>query len=170
MEQWEAMEVMKAAHVGGLAMMDRLAQAIVDLKEGRKSEALAAIESAVRFFDGELKIHFDHEERALFPVLGRIIGRAGPIGAMEGEHESLWRCIDEFVESVEDLKAETSVGDADHGASVSRLANHIVWTLRGHINREDTMLFPLAEQTLDAQGKNEVTHNLQMVTQLASRT
>ncbi len=170
MEEWTVIHTLKAAHQVGLSMMDSLAQAAVDLKEGRRYEALAGFENILRFFDGDLKLHFDHEERALFPVMRRIIGPAGPIGAMVGEHDSLWRCVDEFIEEVEILRDDVDGVDAQCIGELNRLANHIVWLLRGHIEREDTMLFPLAESILDEQGRREVSLNFEMVQQLAQES
>jgi hemerythrin-like domain-containing protein len=168
-ELWEAMDVMKTAHVEGQGKLDDLARSVVDLKEGRRTRALEGFEAASRFFYGGLRRHFDHEERALFPVLARIIGRGGPIDAMEGEHETLWRCIDEFFELAEALDSAPLADDSQRVSDIARLADHIIWTLRGHIQREDTMLFPLAERTLSAGEREEVTENLRMVEQLASQ-
>ena len=167
MEEWEAMQVLKAAHTVGLAIMDSLEQASADLIQGRRSEALEVLERVLQFFDGDLKLHFDHEEHALFPVLGRIIGRAGPIGAMEGEHDSLWRNIDDLGEGVRVLERDVMGADEQLILDLHNTANHIVWMLRSHIQKEDTMLFPLADKTLDERGKTEVDTNMRMVEQLA---
>ncbi|MBI2953831.1 MAG: hemerythrin domain-containing protein [Chloroflexi bacterium] len=169
MENWEAMRILKAAHEVGLAMLDSLAQAATALREERRSEALRGFERVLHFFDGELKIHFDHEERALFPALSRIIGPAGPVGAMIGEHDSLWRCVDDFTEEIEVLRDDVAGAEQRTIAEIDRLANHIIWLLRGHINKEDTMLFPLAEKTLDERTKREVVENMALVERLAKQ-
>lgn len=166
-KRWGALEILDAEHRRGEEMLRSLELAAANLREGRQPEALELFERSLKFFDEDLRLHFDHEERALFPVLGRLIGRAGPIGAMVAEHESFWNCLDELSEEIDGLKVDAP--DPQDLAEVERLANHVVWLLRGHILREDTMLFPLADRTLDERGKQEVLHNMRVVDRLESR-
>ncbi|MDO8670301.1 MAG: hemerythrin domain-containing protein, partial [Dehalococcoidia bacterium] len=90
-----------------------------------------------------------------FPALGRVIGRAGPIDAMLQEHESLWRAVDAFSEAVVEL-GESKDANGEIVARLEKVANHVTYLLSSHIKQEDTMLFPLADKTLDASGKREV--------------
>lgn len=169
MAGWTVLDTLTSAHKVGLTVLDSLARAASDLTEGRRRKALEAFENAISFFDGDLKLHFDHEERALFPVMRRVIGPAGPVEAMVKEHHSLWNCVDEFVEEVESLRDDVDGADGTCIAELNRLANHIVFMLRGHIEREDTMLFPLAESILDEKGRREVALNMAMVEEVAKK-
>ncbi len=160
MEDWTAMQVMKAAHQVGLRKLGEFERAVARLKEGETAEPVATFEEMLAFFSEDLKMHFRHEEQGLFPVLGKVIGRAGPVGAMLEEHDSLWRAIDTFSELVPELKGADAAQLAGLVPQVERVAQHIIWILTGHIQKEDTMLFPLAEKTLDAAGRREVDENL----------
>jgi hemerythrin-like domain-containing protein len=146
-----------------LAKLAALEQAGRALKAGQCQAALPDLRESLRFFEDELPQHFRHEEQALFPVLARFIGRAGPIGAMLGEHESLWRNVDEFTALVEGLEDAGCAVDAEIARETARLAHHIIFLLRGHIDREDTMLFPLAERTLDERAKREVNDSVELL-------
>ena len=160
MLDWQAMDTLSAAHVVGLDKLAGLEQAARDLQEGRTDGVLEVLKDALELFEGELELHFRHEELALFPALAKVIGRAGPVGAMLAEHESIWNAVDRFGISVEDL---AEGGDAQVARRAAQAANHIVFLLRGHIQREDTMLFPLAASTLDDDGKREVDRNMDLV-------
>lgn len=169
MEEWAVLRTLRDAHYVGLAMMDSFARAAEDLKEGRRAEALEVFEKTLDFFDGHLKLHFDHEERALFPVMRRILGPAGPVEGMVKEHDSFWCCVDDFVDEMAALHNDVVAGNDRYVAKLHRMANHIVWMLRSHIDKENTMLFPLAEKIMDEPAKREVALNLEMVDRLAGQ-
>jgi len=163
MSGWQAMATLEAEHVAGRGTLARLEQAARDLQAGRLADALPVFKDSLAFFAGELEQHFKHEESALFPALARVIGRAGPIDAMLAEHESLWRSVDLFSLSVEELEDGGPAVDAKIVREAARNANHIAFLLRGHIEREDTMLFPLAEQSLREQQKREVDRDIEVL-------
>ena len=121
---------------------------------------LDVLKDALEFFEGDLELHFRHEELALFPALAKVIGRTGPVGAMLAEHESIWNAVDRFGTSVEEL---AEGGDVQVARRAAQAASHIVFLLRGHIQREDSMLFPLAASTLNDDGKLEVDRNMDLV-------
>ncbi len=154
--QWEALTILLEGHEKGLAKLALLESAAERLKQGRGADALPQLCEALEFFNGELRAHFLHEEDGLFPVLARVIGRMGPIGAMKEEHQSIWRAVDTLEERVTELER----GSAGDLAETERVATHVLGLLRSHIRKENEMLFPLAERHLNDQGKEEVVHRI----------
>ncbi|TAK36571.1 MAG: hemerythrin domain-containing protein, partial [Chloroflexota bacterium] len=137
---------------------------------GQTDGALEVLKDSLAFFEGELERHFRHEELALFPALARVIGRAGPVGAMLAEHESIWNAVDRLAASVEEIEDSKEILGPRAAQHAAQAASLIVFLLRGHIQREDTMLFPLAESTLDVAAKHEVDLNIEIVNGEQSRT
>lgn len=156
MSQWEALTILHQAHAVGLEKLKLLEDVAEELKQGRSAEALLRLRQSLEFFNGELRTHFLHEEDGLFPVLARIIGRMGPIGAMLEEHQSLWRAV----ETLEEHLSELEQGSTPALSEVGKVATHIVWLLRSHIQKENEMLFPMAERYLSPEGKEEVVQRI----------
>lgn len=163
MKHWMAMEIMMEAHDVGLRKLDDLSKALEALKEGKKDEAVGTFKEAAGFFEDELRMHFRHEEQALFPALARVIGRAGPVQAMVEEHDSIWRAVESFEELVEELASADDSALSRLVPQAEREVAHIRWILSSHIQKENSMLFPLAEKTLDAAGKQEVDESVRTV-------
>ncbi|MBI4295380.1 MAG: hemerythrin domain-containing protein [Chloroflexi bacterium] len=156
MSDWETLTVLRQSHDAGLDKLKLLEDVAEELRQGRSVETLPRLRQLLRFFNGELRTHFLHEENGLFPVLARIIGRMGPIGAMIEEHQSLWRAVETLEEHVIALERGSAVGLAE----TEKVATHIVWFLRSHIQKENDMLFPLAERHLSQEGRWEVEHRI----------
>jgi iron-sulfur cluster repair protein YtfE (RIC family) len=101
-----------------------------------------------REIQGEVLSHFREEEQALFPVLGRHIDSAsGPIAMLMEEHAIFRQLELQFEEAVAAIEAgfrdgwEEKVCDA--AGSIARL-------LPAHIEKEESVLFPMAEDVLSA--------------------
>jgi len=106
------------------------------------------------FFKGEIWIHFAKEEDALFPEMAKFMPiEGGPIGVMLLEHEELREANDEFQKGLEVyIKNPDNVKAAD---LIRRNGMNIIQILRPHIDKEDNILFMMAEMHLDdAQTKN----------------
>jgi hemerythrin-like domain-containing protein len=100
-----------------------------------------------REIQGEVLSHFREEEQALFPVLGRHLdSSAGPIASLMEDHARFRQLELQFEEAVAALEAglrdDWEIKLAEAGEAIGRL-------LPGHIEKEDEVLFPMAEQMLD---------------------
>lgn len=107
-----------------------------------------AVDFVRNFADG---CHHAKEEGELFPVLeaSGIPREGGPIGCMLKEHEegrSLVRMIADNLEAA-------AGGDRAAVGAVHQAAGNYVELLRQHIQKEDTILFVVADQTLGAEQK-----------------
>jgi len=115
-------------------------------RTGRVHRARAAlmVDFTRNFTDG---CHHSKEESVLFPALEeRNAAAGGPVSVMLSEHEAgrvAIRAIDAALPDVESSEAARAVV-AENLALYARL-------LRLHINKENTVLFPLAERILSDQ-------------------
>ncbi|MBI4297587.1 MAG: hemerythrin domain-containing protein [Chloroflexi bacterium] len=142
-----ALEAFRAAHRRGLAQIARLEAAAFSLASGQDIE----LRSTFGFFHEELELHFREEEQALFPALAQHIGWEGPLRAMMEEHRSFWKAVDALEEASQDLI---------HIQQATNIARHIVWLLRSHIQKEETMLLPLAEKLLGPEALAQVARDM----------
>jgi hemerythrin-like domain-containing protein len=93
------------------------------------------------------KCHHGKEEEGLFPAFEKagMPREGGPIGVMLEEHEQGRRMIAEMKSAISDMKE----GTAEAGDKVSSTAMEYVALLRQHIEKENTVLFPMADRLLD---------------------
>src|SRR5512143_4062102 len=87
------------------------------------------------------KCHHGKEEGLLFPAMigAGVPDRGGPIGVMMGEHDEGRRLI---------RAMEAAVSPAVDGPKFSQAAREYIQLLRAHIQKENLVLFPLAERAL----------------------
>jgi hemerythrin-like domain-containing protein len=96
------------------------------------------------FTDG---CHHAKEERLLFPILEeRDRGAAGQVSVLLSEHDA----GREAVRTIADNLPRAGM-DAEARAAVAESLKLYAFLLRLHINKEDTVLFPLADELLSDQ-------------------
>ena len=101
-----------------------------------------------REIHGEVLSHFREEEQALFPVLGTHIGSAsGPIAMLMEEHAIFRQLELQFEEAVAALEAGFSDGWEEKLCDAAYSISHL---LPEHIDKEESVLFPMAEDVLSA--------------------
>lgn len=95
----------------------------------------------------EVACHFALEEQALFPLLARHLDlEHGPLAVMNAEHAA-------FREGLAGLAAALHGGDL---TAQRTQAVQLIELLRAHIDKEDHVLFPMAEHLLSASEQDEV--------------
>src|SRR3990170_7204110 len=153
-----ALEALRQAHRRGEVMLAHLERALTPLdREGRPLEP---IEEFLAFCDGELEAHFAQEEENLFPRLERAIGPGGPMKAMLAEHLSLWKAEDALKEGLKAVRGAPSPLSLEKARSLVPVLRHILWLLRSHIEKEEKVLFPLAERFLSPQDLRDIEEAL----------
>jgi hemerythrin-like domain-containing protein len=99
------------------------------------------------FTDG---CHHAKEEKALFPLLSEKVPIAvNPVNAMLAEHE-MGRG---HVRTISEALPEASTGDPFAALTVAGGLEGYAGLLRAHIDKENKVLFPLAERSLGATDK-----------------
>ncbi len=91
--------------------------------------------------------HHAREEQVLFPELERR-GITGPPRIMRMEHEDL-RAHKRLLADLAAAAGQTDL--ATFQESLDKLASHLVFHLRDHIFKENTILYPAARQTIPAE-------------------
>jgi regulator of cell morphogenesis and NO signaling len=135
-------------HRDAEAMLVKLATGVVRVRrEGAQGRSILDELSEIRHeIQGEVLSHFREEELALFPVLGRHIdSSAGPIAMLMEEHARFRQLELEFEEALASLEA----GLRDDWAEKLCVAgDEIGRLLPPHIEKEEQVLFPMAESML----------------------
>jgi hemerythrin-like domain-containing protein len=133
--------------IATLAQQHRMVLARLDEVEAGAPGHTATLQQFLAFLGSEVEEHFGLEEEALFPVLARHPHlAAGPVAVMNAEHH-------EFRALVGELATALRTPGAGRPDPVARA---IITLLRAHIDKEDHVLFPLAEDLLTAAELEEV--------------
>jgi hemerythrin-like domain-containing protein len=133
-----------------LAVLDRLEAAVRDLTT---PGALAVVQEAIAFLDEELRAHNEREEKTLFPVLERYLPPQGPTDVMRSEHRELWKLLDDLDAGMRDTPPSPS-NIYQRGMAAADL-------LRRHIQKENGILFPMAEQLLSPEEMSSIARQME---------
>ncbi len=110
------------------------------------------------FIDKDLEIHFKKEEEALFPVLGNYIGiETGPIHVMLIEHKHSRELSGDFKTAISNYQSSN-----DYKVIVS-LGNSFISLLSEHIDKEDHILFNMADMHLSAAEKESIMEKMRTI-------
>lgn len=134
-----------------LASLDRAASALergVDVRPGFFTDA---VRFARGFADG---CHHRKEEGVLFEAMARrgMPWDVGPIAAMRSDHEEGRR----FIRALEAAARRLEEGDAAARGEVVANARGYARLLQQHIQKEDGVLFPLADQVIPPEARAAV--------------
>jgi hemerythrin-like domain-containing protein len=138
-----ATEVLKEEH----RVIEKVLDALERLAKGAETSALAEWEKAIDFARNFAdKCHHLKEENLLFPALEEhgIPREGGPIGMMLAEHE-------EGRGYVRAMAAAAGKDSVDNRQILRETANAYIRLLRQHIQKEDEVLFQMADGVLSAE-------------------
>lgn len=144
----QATQQLKDEHQGVLLMLNVLEAVGKKLSAGDKVEP-RHLQQIVEFLQVFVdKCHHGKEEDVLFPAMEHagIPRENGPLGVMLAEHEKgrgYVRAMKAAVEKYAD-------GDATQSADIVAAANNYISFLRPHIDKEDNVLYAMADQVLPA--------------------
>jgi hemerythrin-like domain-containing protein len=126
-----------------LQILEKVAAAIA----ANNAQALADLERLLDFFKGFVdRCHHGKEEDALFPELERrgVPRQGGPIGVMLAEHEVGRGHVRALADGLLRLRR----GEAGAAAMISEHTDAYHDMLSAHINKENSVLFPMADRVL----------------------
>lgn len=110
-------------------------QVIEDLTRGGAD--VASVVAAIRTLAAPLLAHAENEERALFPDLEPSMGgEGGPLAVLTEEHHVLHGQLDRMTADPPRWELE-------------QVLDAFLRVLRGHIEKEEDVLFPAAAQLID---------------------
>jgi hemerythrin-like domain-containing protein len=139
-------EILKEEHEKVLQKLGALEEVISHLD--KKDEISAKLKELASFFSTDFWTHFAKEEEALFPEIEKFIPReGGPTGMMLIEHEDLRNtntelqpAIDAYLRDADNLEAK---------GIIQEYGTHFIGVLRDHIDKENNILFMMADMHLD---------------------
>ena len=121
---------------------------------GSQPDVMAELARLRHEIQGEVLSHFREEELALFVVLGRHVdASSGPIAMLMEEHAQFRQLELEFEEALAAIESDFQDG---WPGKLCDAADGIGRLLPPHIEKEDTVLFPMAESMLDEAEWGEV--------------
>lgn len=113
------------------ALFGYLEETLVTVQSADEVRRLASMLAAA------LVPHAVMENEILFPALEERIGPAGPIAVMRAEHDAIEGAL-------------TSLQDSDDADELKARILGAIKTAREHFKKEETVLFPIAVDRLDA--------------------
>lgn len=150
------LEELVRQHRDAEQMLVELSAAVTRLRSAGAGEpgVLTDLARCRSLIQGEVDAHFREEEQALFPVLGRRIGTEdGPIAVLMEEHCAFRRHQLEYERALAALEAGE---DGEWRERLASAADAIDSLLPVHIEKEDQVLFPMAQAVLEEGEWDEV--------------
>ncbi|MEK7624580.1 MAG: hemerythrin domain-containing protein [Patescibacteria group bacterium] len=141
-------DILKKEHEKVLEILNRLETGI----ENRDAELLT---ENISILEKEFDKHsLNKEEKALFLEIEKIIPREdGPTGVMVMEHKELTELIKSF-------KDVLGINDFE---KLNEIGKNIFSILRPHIDKENSMLFMIADMHLDDEQKKTITEKFKEI-------
>jgi hemerythrin-like domain-containing protein len=149
-----AIEQLKKEHAAIESMLTILEAVCGRLKAGEQIDP-AHLGQIVEFFRGFAdRCHHGKEEEILFPALemAGIPREGGPIGVMLHEHDQMRG----YVQGLAGAAGRYQTGGAKAGEEIIRYASQYAATLRRHIEKENQVLFKMAEMHLAPEEEREL--------------
>lgn len=129
-------------------------------EDNQMEENFSKLKEMVVEFLAELEPHSEREEGVLFEMMAAYIGREmGPIAVMEYEHDQAKRFIGTFLHNTKDgtgLTAEQMIDNA-------QLIKNANYTLVSHFSKEESILFPMAENMFSEEEKQELAQRIKLI-------
>jgi hemerythrin-like domain-containing protein len=141
-----------------LSIMSRIAENIKTNKGFDPKDIENIVDFLKTFAD---KCHHGKEETALFPalVLAGISKENGPISVMLHEHTIGRGYIKEISTGLENYKT----GNAHFSGLIAAGLTNYVNLLQSHIQKEENVLFPMANKVLSEQKKHEIVEKFEKI-------
>ena len=138
-------EILKEEHQSVLEKLDALEDVIRNLEQ--KEKISVKLKELASFFKTDFWVHFDKEERALFPEFDSFMPRgSGPLAVMIDEHEVV-RKTNAVMQNAIALYLNND-NSVETRQTISQNGMHFIDFLRSHISKEDSILFSMAEMHL----------------------
>jgi iron-sulfur cluster repair protein YtfE (RIC family) len=144
----------RAHHAEILKELKKIPQTVAGVKADSVDAWREALEEIVGFLEDDLKPHAEGEEQFLYPVVDDLVKRYERATAtMSLDHVRITEEIETFKTQTEKLLelAKSKAGTEEIQAAIADLletAHHLDAVLSLHLDKEERILLPLAEQYL----------------------
>jgi regulator of cell morphogenesis and NO signaling len=159
-------------HVEIMDQMTDLRAAANDLSlrgEAALPETLPMLRHIGHMMETQLALHARKEDEALFPAIEAALGGDSPTIPMRQEHRDIHAQGELMRQTLREInevqhpaieagsaRLRSLAADGGSAASLRATAEEIIDLLETHFSKEEQMLFPMAENLLDAETLNAV--------------
>ncbi len=154
-----ATKLLRHEHEAILKMLDVTEKVANRLQRGEavRQEVLANLQEFFRLFADQC--HHGKEEDLLFPLLEQkgVPRAGGPIGVLLDEHEEGRSLIRQMRDAAEAAKS----GVTGAGSRWAGAARRYAGLLRGHIEKENNVLFMMAERVLSPREQEQLAEDFE---------
>ncbi len=139
-------EILSEEHQAVLQKLDALERVVNNLD--KRDEVSAELKELAAFFKTEFWVHFTKEEEALFLEIEQFAPReGGPTGMMLIEHEELRNTNTIIQQGVDEYLGGSNSEEVKR--EIREQATKFIGLLRTHIDKEDNILFRMADMHFD---------------------
>lgn len=158
----DPIKALRSDHEAVKAVLNNLSGYLKKIKGGAsdslRKNLINQLHEITAFIDNDLEVHFKKEENALFPALGNYIGiETGPIHVMLIEHEQSRHLSKDFEAAILEYPVKNDYKKIAAGGE------DLIRLLSEHIDKEDNILFNMAEMHLTPEEKNEVMEKMRTI-------
>lgn len=154
-------DILKEEHKLVLVMLKIMEAVVVRLDQGKtvNTDDLAAIIDFIRTFTD--KCHHAKEEKYLFPALEKagMPQNDGPVAVMLREHQ-IGRA---YAGGMDGALGRMKNGDASHAKTFAENARGYIQLLINHIDKEEHVLFVMADQLLSPEAQADLAEGFERV-------
>ncbi len=157
----KATKQLKEEHQGVLLSLSILEKINQKLKKGEKINPLH-LEQLLEFIRVFVdKCHHGKEEDLLFPAMEKagIPNEGGPIGMMLQEHNLGRKYVKNFSDAIDEYKK----GDPKAANKIVKSTSGYIALLRDHMDKEDNILYMIADAHLSAKIQKELLEKFEIV-------
>lgn len=135
------LDILRKEHIKVLKTLDSLENALLE-------NNLKQLESLIRSLEKDFNAHsLNKEEKFLFVEMEKFMPReGGPTGMMVAEHRELVKLINNFQGTLKSQSLD----------KLQKIGGNITSILRQHIDKENNILFMMAEMHLDDKQKQSL--------------
>lgn len=150
----EPIATIRAHHAEIVKKLKTIPQTIAGVRPDSVDTLRPALEEIVGFLEDDLKPHAEGEEQFLYPAVDDLVKRYERATAtMSLDHETITEQIKTFKAQTKELLTltESKVGGEETRRAIADLletAHHLDAVLSLHLDKEERILLPLAEQHL----------------------
>lgn len=120
------------------------------MEAGAASGDWGTVVGVARWLYQELKPHNEAEEQFLFPLMDPFFdGQHGPTDCLRAEHRTIWELTLGLLEVL-------AAGAPANPPAAVNLAVQVASNLRAHIEKENQVLYPMAERILGPEGLKQL--------------
>lgn len=142
------LDILREDHKVVLKKLDRFEKIIKKELLSPSDDLIKELQGLKAFFKKEVEIHFLQEEDSLFKEMETFIPRdGGPTGQMILEHKDMNKTKAKWFQGIEDLAKNKN--DEKAKKLIKENGQYYIDILRPHIDKEDNILFNIAEMHLE---------------------